>query len=415
MKERDYSMAKETSTRTTFLKAVAAIVVAAASFGVIQIGEYSINPSSDSSADGDLNCTPGTYTASAAGMDSDVTVTATFDESSITDLSVDVSGETPGIGAEIGDEMTQKFLEAQGSAVDGVSEATVTSNALKSALDDCIAQATGEGSVKTAESEEESETSGDNLLMEAVSRETEAETQGEAIAEEAEETQTKAAGEESEEEAQTDAAATDTQNAAEETDTGRTYTAAVEGAQGEIQIAVTFAGDQMVGISYDLSGETPDIGAVIGPEMSYRILEAQSTDVDGVSEATVTSDAFKAGVQECIEEAAKENPSLSTADLMTGPGPVVSGSETGETVYVPGTYTAKAQGKGEITVSVLFDENKILSISYDLSSEEKDIGTELSSAILDSQSTNVDDILEDTTASEALKQAVEDCIEQAKA
>ena len=41
----------------------------------------------------------GEYTASAQGMDGPVTVTATFDESGITDVSVDVSGETAGIGA----------------------------------------------------------------------------------------------------------------------------------------------------------------------------------------------------------------------------------------------------------------------------------------------------------------------------
>ena len=42
---------------------------------------------------------PGTYSASSAGFHSDVTVTVTVDETSITEVTLDVSGETEGIGA----------------------------------------------------------------------------------------------------------------------------------------------------------------------------------------------------------------------------------------------------------------------------------------------------------------------------
>lgn len=46
---------------------------------------------------------PGTYSASSAGFHSDVTVTVTVDETSITEVTLDVSGETEGIGAAAGD------------------------------------------------------------------------------------------------------------------------------------------------------------------------------------------------------------------------------------------------------------------------------------------------------------------------
>ncbi len=87
--------------------------------------------------------TPGTYTASAKGIGSDVVVTMTFDENSITDVKIDVSGETKGIGAEIGEQMEQALLAAQSADVDGVTGATVTSDAIRKAAADCISQASG--------------------------------------------------------------------------------------------------------------------------------------------------------------------------------------------------------------------------------------------------------------------------------
>ena len=93
---------------------------------------------------GNMSYTPGTYSASAKGIASDVTVTMTFDETSITDVQIDVSGETPDIGGKIGDEMSQKILAAQSCNVDGVSGATVTADAIKTAAADCISQASGQ-------------------------------------------------------------------------------------------------------------------------------------------------------------------------------------------------------------------------------------------------------------------------------
>ena len=95
--------------------------------------------------------TPGTYSATADGMGT-VTVTATFDENSITEILLDVSGETPTIGQAAKDELISQVMAAQSAEIDGVSSATITSTAVKTALKNCIAQAKGEavnsGSVK---------------------------------------------------------------------------------------------------------------------------------------------------------------------------------------------------------------------------------------------------------------------------
>ena len=87
--------------------------------------------------------TPGTYSATAKGIASDVTVTMTFDETSITAVAIDVSGESPDIGGAIGEDFAKAILDAQSADVDAVSGATVTSDAIRQAAADCISQASG--------------------------------------------------------------------------------------------------------------------------------------------------------------------------------------------------------------------------------------------------------------------------------
>ena len=87
--------------------------------------------------------TPGTYTATATGMGK-IEVTMTFDANSITDVKVSTAGETPGIGAELGEKFAAQILETQGTEIDAVSGATVTSKGILEAANACIAQAKGE-------------------------------------------------------------------------------------------------------------------------------------------------------------------------------------------------------------------------------------------------------------------------------
>lgn len=144
-------MSKKQISRRTFIKGLAAGAASVATLGVLQKVEYSMENTDTGSANtpgfsptGNMSYTPGTYSASAKGIASDVTVTMTFDETSITDVQIDVSGETPDIGGKIGDEMRERILAAQSCNVDGISSATITSDAVKAAAADCISQASGE-------------------------------------------------------------------------------------------------------------------------------------------------------------------------------------------------------------------------------------------------------------------------------
>lgn len=124
-------MNEKTLSRRSFLKGVAAAAFSTALAGVAR-------PAASAAA-----YVPGTYTATANGINGPVTVTATFDENSIVEVLLDVSGETAGIGADAGAALRDQILAVQGPQIDGVSGATVTSNAVKEALVDCINQAGG--------------------------------------------------------------------------------------------------------------------------------------------------------------------------------------------------------------------------------------------------------------------------------
>ncbi|MDO4972731.1 MAG: FAD-dependent oxidoreductase [Eubacteriales bacterium] len=100
--------------------------------------------------------TPGTYSATATGIGT-VIVTMTFSEDAITDVVLDVSAETASIGQAAAEELRNALMQNQSAEIDGVSGASLTSNAVMEAAAKCIAQAKGEIPVEvigTAEGEE---------------------------------------------------------------------------------------------------------------------------------------------------------------------------------------------------------------------------------------------------------------------
>lgn len=87
--------------------------------------------------------TPGTYTAEAQGFSSTVKATVTVDETAITGVTLDVSGETPAIGGAAGDALAAAVLEKQSAEINAVAGATVTSGAAKAAVQKALDEAAG--------------------------------------------------------------------------------------------------------------------------------------------------------------------------------------------------------------------------------------------------------------------------------
>lgn len=82
----------------------------------------------------------GTYEASAQGM-GEVTVKVTVDDTSIKSIEADVSNETESIGQAVKDDIVNQIIEKQSTEIDGVTGATITTDAIKNAVNDALKQA----------------------------------------------------------------------------------------------------------------------------------------------------------------------------------------------------------------------------------------------------------------------------------
>ncbi len=188
--------------------------------------------------------TPGTYTASAQGLGGPVNVTVTTDDSQITALMIDGEQETPEIGGAAIETLIPQILNDQSAEFDGVAGATVTSDAVRAALTDALAQAQG----------------------------------GEAPA--------------------ADAPLAFTPG---------TYTATADGYNGPTEVSVTFDESAITGIEIVSTVETDHVGTPAFDILIPEIIEANGTGVDSVSGATFSSRALKEAVNAAAEEAGVTN------------------------------------------------------------------------------------------------------------
>ena len=84
----------------------------------------------------------GTYEAVGTGLGGDVPVTVTIEGGKIASVEVGENSETQGIGSNAIEQLPSAIVAANGTTgVDGVSGATITSNAIFSAVEECLAQA----------------------------------------------------------------------------------------------------------------------------------------------------------------------------------------------------------------------------------------------------------------------------------
>ena len=80
----------------------------------------------------------GTQTASAKGMNGDVTVTITFENGAVTACDVDASTETESLGQAAAPTVAQSIVDGNTPNVDAVSGSTITSNAIVEAAKACF-------------------------------------------------------------------------------------------------------------------------------------------------------------------------------------------------------------------------------------------------------------------------------------
>ena len=130
----------EKISRKGFLKVAAAAAMSGVTAGALAACNSAA--SSGTAASGDAIYTAGTYTGTATGI-GEVKVTMTFSETAITEVVIDASNETESIGGVAAPTLQEAIMAAQGTEIDNVSGATVTTNAVKKAAASCIEQAMG--------------------------------------------------------------------------------------------------------------------------------------------------------------------------------------------------------------------------------------------------------------------------------
>lgn len=81
-----------------------------------------------------------------------------------------------------------------------------------------------------------------------------------------------------------------------------TYSATAMGRNGEVTVTATFSDSAITGIEVS-HAETPTIGDAAIEQLSAAVLSNQSLAVDAVSGATLSSDAFLAALEDCVEQA----------------------------------------------------------------------------------------------------------------
>ena len=181
-----------------------------------------------------------------------------------------------------------------------------------------------------------------------------------------------------------------------------TYTGSAQGFGGEVTVSVEVSEDAIVSAAITGNDETPDVGGAAIPELEKQVTESQNGDVEGVSGATFTSTAVKDALAAALAEAAGEEITEAEESL------------------VPGTYTATKEGfqRCHVTVSVTVDETGITDVSIDEITDHPQTLIEtpcrqIPEDIVAYQTYNVDGVTGATMTSNAIKNAVRDCLDQA--
>ena len=181
--------------------------------------------------------TAGDYEATSKGFGGDVTVKLTVSSTEITNVEITADDETPNVGGAAIETLKENILKANGEEIDGVSGATLTSDAVKNAYNEAITSAKGE----------------------TVSNEPAAIVKD-----------------------------------------GK-YTTKAMGHEDWVYVTTQFKDGAIVKCSTTSHEETMGIGNYAAARVPARILENQSLEVDGVSGATVTTNAVKQAVKLAIE------------------------------------------------------------------------------------------------------------------
>ena len=211
---------------------------------VLAIDYYLVTTASSVNADVAGSYTPGSYTASADGFGGPVDVTVEIGEKGgISNLTITGEGETPDVGGAAIPLLKQAILTKQDADVDAVTGATFTSDAVKLAAAEALAQAGG------AEVDSGPKAPEGDLFIPG------------------------------------------------------TYTETATGFGGPVDVTITVSEDKIEEVKIEGDQETENIGSFAVDMLDDRIMDAQSPNIDALTGATVTSNAILGAAKKAMRDA----------------------------------------------------------------------------------------------------------------
>jgi Polyferredoxin len=179
------------------------------------------------------------------------------------------------------------------------------------------------------------------------------------------------------------------------------YTGIGQGKNPDLKVSVTVKDGKIANVEIVSNNETNGKAAL--NTVPKEIIEKQSTEVDVVSGATMTSKGIMEAVNNALSQAEINNSSAN--------------SSTAQGKYKDGTYAGVGQGKSpDLKVAVTVKDGKIANVEIISNNETK--GKEalnvVPKEIVDKQSTEVDVVSGATMTSKGIMAAVNDALNQAK-
>jgi len=178
------------------------------------------------------------------------------------------------------------------------------------------------------------------------------------------------------------------------------YAASSKAVHGDVTVTITVNEKKITKVAIAESGEENSFAAKAYATMTEQVMKAQSAEIDGVTGATISTNAVKTAAAAALAEAKGEE------------------METGVIGFTPGTYNGKAGGfQGPVELAVSFTDDSISKIEIVKSGETEHVGTvaygPMFKEIMDYTSTGVDVVSGATFTSKAILGAVEDAAMQA--
>ncbi|MGW0846251.1 FMN-binding protein [Streptomyces sp. NPDC002787] len=135
--------------------------------------------------------------------------------------------------------------------------------------------------------------------------------------------------------------------------------------KGPVQVQATFQGEKITAVRMLQQPDHPQTEAAV-PVLVEETLQAQSADIDTVSGATITSDAYRESLQAVIDENAE---SASSSDSGSDAGSESasdssspSGSASAESANRTVAGSTVSTSKGDVQVQVTFEGDKITTV-----------------------------------------------------